>query len=269
MKYDPIKKSLGNVFNKTPFLRIIFYRLLDLLLLRAWYIKHELKKWYKSVGNEAFILDAGSGFGQYSYRMAKTGANWKILGIDVKTEQIADCNEFFNKISAGNRVEFKEADLTAFSREATFDLILSVDVMEHIEDDIQVFKNFNASLKKGGMLLISTPSDKGGSDVHSEDDHSFIDEHVRDGYNINDIRNKLTSAGFERIETKYSYGSFGQISWTLSMKYPILMLNFSKIMFLILPFYYALTFPISFILNVLDLNLSHKTGTGLIVKAWK
>jgi hypothetical protein len=39
MQYDPIKKTLGTVFNKTPFLRILFYRLLDLLLLRTWHVK--------------------------------------------------------------------------------------------------------------------------------------------------------------------------------------------------------------------------------------
>ena len=42
-------------------------------------------------------------------------------------------------------------------------------------------------------LLISTPSDKGGSDVHNDDEESFIDEHVRDGYSIKDITEKLIS----------------------------------------------------------------------------
>ena len=37
----------------------------------------------------------------------------------------------------------------------------------------------------------------------------------------------------------------------------------------ILPFYYALTFPVSFVLNWFDANNRHPTGTGLIVKAWK
>ena len=46
MKYDPVKRSLGNVFNKTPWLRKVFYKLLDILLLRAWYIKREIKKIY-------------------------------------------------------------------------------------------------------------------------------------------------------------------------------------------------------------------------------
>jgi hypothetical protein len=71
------------------------------------------------------------------------------------------------------------------------------------------------------------------------------------------------------MEILYSYGNPGKIAWKLSMKYPMLMLNSSKIFFLILPFYYIITFPISFVLNYLDTNMKHSTGTGLIVKAWK
>ena len=44
MQYDPIKRSLGNIFNRTPALRILFYRLLDLLLLRSWHIRRELRQ---------------------------------------------------------------------------------------------------------------------------------------------------------------------------------------------------------------------------------
>jgi SAM-dependent methyltransferase len=269
MKYDPIKRSLGVVFNKKPFLRKLFYRLLDLLLLRTWHIKKAIREWKKEYKNGASILDAGSGFGQYSYYLTKQSKKWQILGVDVKTEQIEDCNNFFSKIGKAEQIKFEYADLTNFSKENTFDLILSVDVMEHILEDVEVFKHFNKSLKPGGMVLISTPSDQGGSDVHDEDDHSFIDEHVRDGYNMQEIEKKLTRAGFSKVETKYSYGAPGKISWKLSMKYPILMLNTSKLFFVILPIYYIITYPISFILNYFDVHGNHKTGTGLIVKAYK
>jgi len=269
MKYDPIKYSLGKIFNKKPFLRKLFYRLLDLLLLRTWHIKKNIRTWKKDYKNGASILDAGSGFGQYSYYLSKQSKNWNILGVDVKEEQIEDCNKFFTQIKKSDRVNFEYADLTKFEKSEKFDLILSVDVMEHILEDVEVFKNFHRSLKKGGMVLISTPSDQGGSDVHDEDVHSFIDEHVRDGYNIKEIEEKLNSAGFNNIEAAYSYGTLGKISWKLSMKWPILMLNASKLFFIILPVYYIITFPFSFILNYFDTSGKHKTGTGLIVKAYK
>lgn len=268
MQYDPIKRSLGNVFNKRPFLRKLFYRLLDLLLLRTWHIKKEVRKWAAGKQEKINVLDAGSGFGQYSYYVGRKHRNWSILGVDVKEEQIEDCTQFFKKINY-DQVSFQYADLTKFIHKNTYDLVLSVDVMEHILEDVQVFENLYASMRPGGLLLISTPSDQGGSDVHEHDHESFIDEHVRDGYNIKEIEEKLKTAGFSKVAAKYSYGTPGKISWRLSMKYPITMLNASKWFFIILPFYFILTYPLAFILNYFDVAGHHKTGTGLIVNAWK
>ena len=275
MEYDPIKRSLGNVFNKSPFLRKLFYRLLDLLLLRCWHVHKELREWSRDtgvkgleLGGQLHILDAGAGFGQYSYWMTNKFPNSKILAVDVKDEQVADCNDFFGRIGKKN-VKFEVADLTKFVHENKYDLALSVDVMEHILEDVQVFKNIHASLKKGGLLLISTPSDQGGSDVHEGSEGSFIGEHVRDGYNIKEIEDKLKLAGFSKIEPRYAYGTPGKISWRLSMKYPMTLLNTSKIFFIVIPFYYLVTYPFAFVLNYFDTYSTHETGTGLIVKAWK
>lgn len=286
MQYDPIKKSLGAVFNKTPMLRILFYRLLDLLLLRTWHVKKALRTWRKDKAclvptriphpgspiphPASRILDAGSGFGQYSYYLSGMNPGFQIDAVDVKEEQIEDCNQFFKFIGRSN-VFFSVDDLTTYTRPESYDLILSVDVMEHILEDEAVFRNFHASLKPGGMVLISTPSDQGGSDVHDHDgeEESFIDEHVRDGYNILDIQEKLKRAGFKRTEAQYTYGKPGQLGWKLAMKYPIKMLNVSKVLFIILPFYYLVMYPFAFLFNVLDLRIKHESGTGLVVKAWK
>ncbi|MBA9075903.1 class I SAM-dependent methyltransferase [Rufibacter quisquiliarum] len=269
MQYDPIKRVLGEAFNKTPFLRKLFYNLLDLLLLRSWHIHKELKAWAKGKRQQPIqILDAGSGFGQYTYYLSGMSDKWRTLAVDVKDEQVADCNNFFRQINRRN-VLFRVEDLVTFQDPQAFDLVLSVDVMEHILEDVDVFKNFHASLRPGGMLLISTPSDQGGSDVHGDEESSFIEEHVRDGYNIQEIQEKLRTAGFTRMEANYSYGTPGKISWRLSMKYPILMLGASKAFFVLLPFYYLVTFPFCLLLNWLDTHSKHPTGTGLIVKAWK
>ena len=268
MQYDPIKKSLGKVFNQSLWMRKFLYGLLDLLLLRSWYIKKELKKWAKHAGDNIQVLDAGSGFGQYTYFLQSLNKSWKVTGVDVKTEQIEDCNSFFGKAGLKN-VKFEYADLTTYQPENKFDLILCVDVMEHILEDVAVFNNYSKILNDNGLLLISTPSDMGGSDVHDDEESSFIDEHVRDGYNMEDIKNKLMNAGFKNADASYSYGKYGNFAWKLSMKFPITVLNISKLFFVLLPFYYVIAYPFAYILNTLDTNTNNKTGTGLIVKAVK
>ena len=269
MKYDPIKRSLGRVFNRTPFLRILFYRLLDLLLLRSWHIRGELRKLVREGFRPASIADAGSGFGQYVHYLSRKFPAATVTGLDIKQDQVDDCNAFFNRIGKGDRVRFQYADLTGMDHGEEFDLVLCIDVLEHIEDDRGVMKNICQALKPGGILLISTPSDQGGSDVHHEHDDSFIDEHVRDGYGIGEIEEKLTTAGFSRAWPRYSYGRPGKLSWKLSMKFPIQLANISKLFLLVLPFYYLLLYPFCFFLNMADTRGDHATGTGLIVKATK
>ena len=269
MQYEPIKRSLGRFFAGSLFLRKTLYFLLDLLLLRTWHVKKALRKIARQFPGKASVLDAGSGFGQYSWRMSKMNKLWNIKAIDINSEQINDCNSFFRKTGLSERVTFQTGDLTALTDTAVYDIILSVDVMEHIEEDVLVFKRFYMSLKNNGILLISTPSDRGGSDVHNESEESFIDEHVRDGYSIKDITDKLSLAGFRDIEAGYTYGKPGNISWRLSMKFPIKMLNVSYLFFIVLPFYYLIFFPVSIILNIFDLRIKHKTGTGLLVTARK
>ncbi len=269
MQYDPIKKSVGRFFSGPLIMRKILYLLLDILLLRAWHVKKTLKRISMQLPDNAAVLDAGSGFGQYTWRMSKIKPGWKINAIDIDNEHVIDCSRFFEKAGLSDRVVFNTGDLTTLAQPDSYNLVLSVDVMEHIVDDSKVFHNFYNSLKYNGLLLISTPSDKGGSDVHDTAEHSFIDEHVRDGYSIVEITEKLSEAGFKNIEASYTYGWPGNISWRLSMKYPVRMLNLSYLFFIILPFYYVITFPIAVILNFFDLFLTHKSGTGLLVLARK
>lgn len=119
------------------------------------------------------------------------------------------------------------------------------------------------------MLLINTPSDQGGSDVADHGDQSFIGEHVRDGYGKKEMEEKLNRAGFKKVEINYTYGKPGKISWRLSMKYPIMLLGVSKFFLVLLPFYYLLVMPFALILNLADVRMKHKSGTGLMVKAFK
>lgn len=270
MHYDPIKTFLGRLFNRYAFTRKLFYYLLDVLLLRSWHIRKALRKYHvdRNGGRVLHVLDAGSGLGQYSWRLARKNPTWQITAIDIKEEEIASCKAFF-KSQKVNNVNFRTGNLVNEIHPDAYDLILSVDVMEHIEEDRLVFENFHKSLKRGGMLLISTPSNLGGSDVSAEGDTSFIEEHVRDGYSTEEIRSKLFDAGFNQVSVKYTYGRPGSLAWRISMKYPVLLLGTSRAFLLLLPVYYLIVMPWVLLLNLRDVQKTHNRGTGLLVQAWK
>ncbi len=214
------------------------------------------------------IFDAGMGFGQYTYFMAKRFPDSSILAVDVKDEQVEDCRKFFSKCGYKN-VKFEIADLTKIEYRDKFDFILCVDVMEHIVEDELVFKNFYNALKKGGKLLVNTPSNLGGSDAHDDDDESFIEEHARIGYSKEDITGKMNRAGLDVESFDYAYGKYGTISWRFGIKYPILMAGTSKFFILLLPFYYLFTLWFVLILMWLDVYTDNKEGTGILVVAEK
>jgi hypothetical protein len=125
------------------------------------------------------------------------------------------------------------------------------------------------ALKENGILIVNTPSNLGGSDVHSKGEESFIEEHCRDGYSVDEIRNKLESAGLSIEEIVYTYGTYGNIAWKLGIKYPMQMLNKSKFFVLIIPFYYILTILFTFLLMRVDYSKKNTSGTGLLVIAKK
>lgn len=263
MYYDPIKNIFANTIRNYPSLRILFYKVLDLMFLRSWFVRRELRSIrIKFEKKKIEIYDAGSGFGQYTYFMSKNLMPCEIYSVDVKEDWIQDCRNFFTLKKISN-VSFAVEDLTSINHQNEFDLIVCVDVMEHIDNDVTVFSNFYKSLKPGGYLLINSPSIYGGSDVHGDEEESFIGEHARDGYSKEDLESKLHPLGFSTYKCRYTYGFWGDKAWRLGIKYPMLLLNISKVFLLILPLYYLLTFPFTLIMMFMDYSIESSRGSGI------
>lgn len=269
MHYDPVKNIFAGFINRHSLFRILFYKILDLMFLRSWYVRRELKRIRKIFGNKHInIYDAGTGYGQYVYFMLNNMQPCTIYAVDVKRDWINDCMVFFRKIGKKN-VSFAIEDLTSIDHKDNFDLIITIDVMEHIEDDVRVFDNFFRALKSGGFLLINTPSIYGGSDVHSEDMESFISEHARVGYSFEEFEEKLQPIGFRTFDSFYTYGFWGDKAWRLGIKTPIKLVNYSKFLFLLLPFYYLFTFPFTILFMYMDFKSKNKKGSGITFIAQK
>jgi 2-polyprenyl-3-methyl-5-hydroxy-6-metoxy-1,4-benzoquinol methylase len=271
MFYDPIKDKLGGFFSRWPVLQKLFYGLLNMFFLRAWYVRREVRRLLGTMPTDQPIrvLDAGTGFGQYAYFMARTFPHAEVLAVDVKHDYLANARRFLDKTPQAGQVTLAYEDLTDLQADGPFDFILSVDVMEHIEDDRGVFRHFARVLRPGGYVLINTPSDLGGSDVQGEDDTSFIEEHVRDGYNLNELEDKLREAGLAPVKSIYTYGPYGSLAWRMLIKRPIQLLGQTWGFLILLPLYYLFALPAGLLLNAVDVRQDNETGTGLLVIAQK
>jgi SAM-dependent methyltransferase len=258
MHYDIIKDRFAGLIDKFPLFRKLFYALLDMLLLRQWYVKREIKKYFPKDKPIRFY-DAGAGFGQYSYFVLKYFKKAIVHAVDLKTDYM---DSFARYAAKHNWQDFtaQQADLTAYVPKDKFNLILAIDILEHIENDEQVLRNFRQVLEKSGKLIISSPS-------AFDEFAKFTEEHVRPGYSKEEIISKLEKTGFKIVSFDYSYGKWGHIAWLLTMKYPMSMLGISKLFFLLLPFYYLLLYPLSALFMLLDVKVKNKTGTGVIVVA--
>lgn len=299
MEYDPVKDEIGAWVQDWPLARRLFYAALDWLFLRTWYVHDALERYLAeriegraetasssetadaapsgenaavSRSDAVEVLDAGSGFGQYTYHIVRTYPQTRVTAVDVKTDYLEDCRRFFRAMELDERARWLEGDLTSaeeqpFDREEGYDFILSVDVMEHIEDDQFVLDRFADLLAPGGYLLINTPSTEGGSDVEHSGEEGFIDEHARPGYDPADLEGKLERAGLEPVETRYGYGPPGSAAWRMLIRTPMQLLGRSRWWALALPLYYLPVLPVGMMLNALDLRRANETGTGLTVVA--
>lgn len=269
--YDPLKAKLGKLVSRNVLLRRLFYTALGMLFLRQWHVRAELKHIARKQGKSIRdIFDAGSGFGQYTYSMSKLFPKARILAVDVKEEQIDDCNRFTRRVGKKNTT-FQVGDLTTFYQAGAFDLALSVDVIEHIADDKAVFANVLVSLRPGGIFIVATPSAKvSGAERGEDENFSVVGEHVRQGYTQQEFMDKITRAGFTVEKLKYTYGPvWGRLAWLILQRIPMRLLSISKVFaVIVIPWMIVLYLPAAFFMW-LDVHAKNKTGGGWLMIARK
>jgi SAM-dependent methyltransferase len=258
MEYEPLKKRLNSLLRKFPGLRKLFYFGLDALLLRQWYVKRGIKQ--SLSGKKVFrFYDAGAGFGQYSFFILQQYPETEVLAVDLDGEKLSAFAGYCKKYMKAE-VRAETADLQEYIPAEEQDLIIAVDILEHIEDDLTVLKNFYQGSKPGARLIISTP--------YATKEASFAAEHFRNGYTENDLSEKLGQAGWIIEKLWYSYGFWGNIAWYLTMRIPLSLLRF-KLLLILLPLYYALVYPFAFLMMTADFLGKNRKGKGMVVTAKK
>ena len=297
MQYDPIKNQLAKLLGSSLLKRCLFFMALDILFLRAWYVRRELR-WLKSrikIQNSKFkiqhstILDAGMGFGQYSDRMLRMFKGARLVGLEIDRKHIYGSENYFRRIHPRAHIVVGDVQVQPFAA-GKFDIALTVDVMEHVEDDEATFAEYYRVLKPGGYLLMHTPrvvendpplpppTSQGGigSDpplpppaiAGGVDGRWRVDEHVRDGYSDSEARESLEAAGLKVVKIVRGYGWAGRTAWKLLQRVPLSMLSKGKIMMLPAAIYMIAAFPVGLLFMWLDMMLGDDPhGGSLLVVA--
>ena len=203
------------------------------------------------------ILDAGSGIGTYSFWLAKKFPESKMLGGDVDKNKLSFSVKFAKKLGLEN-TSFKYFDVTRVSPDKNkYDLIVNIDVLEHIENYEKVLNNFSKQLISGGYLFIHTPQSNQKRIFKALKKWSHED-HLHEGYSPSDLREALHNSGFKIIVLRQTFGFFGKLAWELNH------MCFKK-GFVVS----GLVYPFLYIIACMDLLAPNHDGLGTAILAQK
>lgn len=142
-----------------------------------------------SLPTGARVLEAGCGYGGNLAMLANFG--------EVRAFELNEAARTQASASSGLTIASgKLPDQVGFVGE-TFDLIVMLDVLEHIEDDAQSLRTLRERLAPGACVAVTVPAFPWLWSAHDELHH-----HKR-RYTRHSLRRVLVDAGFEDIELGY------------------------------------------------------------------
>ena len=98
------------------------------------------------------ILDIGCGGGLLSETLARLGAN--VVGIDASKNNISVAKHHLNKSKL--KIQYYNASPENFSYKKKFDVILNMEIVEHV-DDVEKFINISSKfLNNNGIMFVAT-----------------------------------------------------------------------------------------------------------------
>jgi SAM-dependent methyltransferase len=157
-------------------------------------------------GSYGSILDAGCGSGVFSFELAKLHPEAAVLGVDSEPALVERANEIADHAGLAN-CRFLEGDVTRLGFDDAFDLVLSVDNLEHVPDDSGALLTLWHALRPGGRLVVHVPGYERRWFLFGRRVNFDVPGHVRPGYKAEDLVAKLEGAGFEVSDCHYTYGA--------------------------------------------------------------
>lgn len=116
---------------------------------RRFVLRSLLRRICKTLPPEPEILDVGCGTGANVLLLREFG---RVHGVDAHDEALRLCRERgIAEVERGNAEELEFPD-------QSFDLVTSLEVLEHVEDDFRALREVARVLRVGGRALITVPA---------------------------------------------------------------------------------------------------------------
>lgn len=206
--------------------------------------------------NPQKILDAGSGIGAYAFWLGEKFDYAEVVGVETDKDKLRFCQAMTKDLGLKN-VAFIHQDIRKMPKKNKYDLIVAIDVLEHIENFEKTLENFFHMLYKHGYIYIHVPQPNQKRILNLVRTWHHKD-HVREGIAKSTLENILKRLGFRIVISKETFGFFGKSSWEIN--HFMLSKNFV---------FTGLTYPFLYFLAKIDLLLNIKQGLGVAILAKK
>ena len=205
---------------------------------------------YLSLRATDILCDMGCGDGYWSKKFARM-KSCRVFGIDLNPTRINDANK-----SNHNNISFITGNIHNLPYKSYFfTKIVSICVLEHLEDDIKVLKEMRRVILDGGILAITVDSFSypNISDILKNNHKNSY--HVVNYYSYDKLEKKLSDSGFKILDHKFITNS--PVSKILYEFY----IRHRKLSYFL--------FPLAYPLSILSDSLfgSKKYGFKLAIKA--
>jgi SAM-dependent methyltransferase len=188
-------------------------------LVRSLYMTRALKK-YISKNKKYDILDAGSGEGApLTVVQARRFRKCNFVAVDLHQKYPSKIH-----LPIPPNIMFIKNDLFKYSTKNQYDIIICLDVLEHVNDYKKMLILFSEWGKPAGKLILHVPSlpqvryftkDKL---PNSDKKQRLGDCHVREGFEFEKIQKEMENVGFKIIYTRYTFSPF---TWFLKELFSI------------------------------------------------
>lgn len=117
--------------------------------IRLSYLRRKIEEKFLEI-SDVKILDVGCGGGLVAEPLARMGA--RVVGIDASEKNIAVAKIHAEK--SGLEIDYKVSAVEEMS--GTFDVVLALEIIEHVDNPEAFIKNCAKLLKPGGLLFVAT-----------------------------------------------------------------------------------------------------------------